>query len=92
MSSTAYVQMILALIFVLALMGGLALALRRFGLGQAGTPATGQKRRLSIIESLPVSAQHRAVLIKRDSTEHLVIIGPNGETVVETNIQGTQQP
>lgn len=78
-------KMIAALIFVLGLMGGLALIMRQLGLsGRIQTP--GKKSRLKIIESLPVDHRRRVAIIQRDDVQHLVIFGPNGETVVETNI------
>lgn len=79
-------RLLAAMALVLSLMGGLALALKRFGL--AGSPAVPtKKRRLKLIEALPLDSRHRAILIQRDNTQHLVILGPNGETVVETNIK-----
>ncbi len=81
-----YLKFIAALLFVLGLMGGLALILRRLGYGAASmVPA--DKRRLKIIEILPLDARRKAVLLSRDGVEHLVILGGTGETVVETNIQ-----
>lgn len=77
-----------AMVFVLALMGGLAFALRRFGQGRALTAAG--KRRLKVIEILPLDARRRAVILKRDDREHLIILGATGETVVETNIEAAQ--
>jgi flagellar protein FliO/FliZ len=86
MDMSAYIQMMAALLFVLALMGLLWLGLRRIGLT---TPAHNPNtpRRLRVIETLALSTQHRAVLIERDDVQHLVIIGPNGETIVETGIK-----
>lgn len=90
MDMSAYIQMMAALLFVLALMGLLWLGLRRFGLVAPGqTPGT--PRRLRVIETLSLSTQHRAILIERDAVQHLVIIGPNGETVVETGIKAPDQ-
>lgn len=86
MSNSAYLQMILALLFVLSLMGLLAILLKRMGFGTP-QPPVGAIRRLKVIEILPLTAQHRAMLIARDGTEHLVILGPNGETVVEHGIK-----
>ncbi len=80
-------RLVLALAFVLALMGGLAYALKRLGLSTGISPANSAKRRLGIVESLPLDARHRAVILRRDDKEHLVILGPNGETVVETDIK-----
>jgi flagellar protein FliO/FliZ len=88
METTDYIKFFAALIFVLGLMGGLALVLKRIGLGPASMiPA--DKRRLKVLEILPLDARRKAVLLARDGAEHLVILGPAGETVVETNIQKT---
>lgn len=74
-----------ALIFVLALMGLLAFVLKRYGAGSALIPGSG-KRRLKILETLPLDSRRRAILIARDEKQHLVILGPNGETVIESGI------
>ena len=79
-------RLLAAMAFVLALMGGLALTLKRLGLS-AGPSAAPKKKRLKIIEALPLDARRRAVLIQRDDIQHLVILGPNGETIVETDIE-----
>lgn len=74
-----------ALLFVLGLMGGLTLVLRRFG-GRALLAAPG-RRRLKIVEVLPLDARRRAVLLRRDGREHLVILGANSETLIESGIE-----
>ncbi|GJL84386.1 MAG: hypothetical protein DHS20C02_01610 [Micavibrio sp.] len=79
-------RLVLALAFVLALMGGLALLLKRFGLSTGMKTSNGVKR-LKVIEALPLDARHRAILLERDDKQHLVILGPNGETVVENDIK-----
>ena len=86
MDSTQYFKFLFAFIFVLGLMGGLSLILKRIGFGAASMiPA--DKRRLKVIEILPLDARRKAVLLARDGAEHLVILGPTGETVVEANIE-----
>lgn len=85
MELETYIQFALALVFVIALIGLLAAVARRAGLGYA-TPKKGGRRRLSITEVVPLDAKRRLVLVRRDATEHLVILGPAGETVVETGI------
>ena len=81
-----------ALVFVLCLMGGLAFILKKFDIGKiAGNVPAGQKR-LKITEVLPLDSRRRAVLIKRDDKEHLVILGLSGETVVETGIERQHKP
>lgn len=86
MDLTDYLKFFFALLFVLSLMGGLAFILKRFGIGQ-GSIMTGAKRRIKIIETLPIDARHKAVLIQRDDTQHLVVLGNSGDTVIETNIK-----
>lgn len=88
MDAADYIQFFAALLFVLGLMGGLAYILRRFGL-QGKVLSTGEKR-LKTLEILPLDARRRLVLIQRDAVQHLVILGPSGETVVETNIKPSQ--
>ena len=74
-----------ALLFVVALMLGLSLVMRRVN-EKAGLGLSASRRRLKIVETLPLSARHRLAIIRRDDTEHLVILGPAGETVIERGI------
>ena len=85
-----FLRLILAMAFVLSLMGGLAFLLKKLGLSTGSTPVKGQ-RRLKVIEALALDPRHRAVLLQRDDKQHLVILGPNGDTVVETNIKPTKK-
>ena len=84
MDAAEVIKMFAALVFVLALMGGLALLLKKLGL-QGRSLSTGP-RRLKILETLPLDARRRLVLIERDDTQHLVILGASGETLIESNI------
>ena len=87
MDAGSYAKFILALVFVLGLIGLLAAVVRRYGLGMPQTQIRRAKdKRLGLIEVMPLDAKRRLVLIKRDQAEHLVILGPNSETVVESNI------
>lgn len=74
-----------AFMFVMGLMFLLAYVLKRAGLaGHSMLP--GGKRRLKVIEHLPIDHRRRLLLVRRDDREHLLILSPTGETVVETNI------
>lgn len=84
MEFTTYIRFIAALAFVLALIGGLTWALRRTGWG--GKVVTGRRGRLSVVEVAPVDAKRRMVLIRRDGIEHLVMLSPTRETVIESGI------
>jgi flagellar protein FliO/FliZ len=86
-----YAQFVLALLFVLGLIGGAALLARRLGLATAVAP-TGARRRLAVVESIPLDGRRRLLLLRRDSTEHLVILGPSTEVVVERSIAPAARP
>ena len=78
-----YLRFALALILVLGLIALLAWLLRRFGMGVKMTKG----RRLGVAEVQMLGPRHRLMLIRRDNVEHLVILGPAGETVVERGIK-----
>jgi flagellar protein FliO/FliZ len=73
-----------ALILVLALLGFAALAARKYGL--PGISKGSAQRRLSIVETLMVGPKHKLFLFKRDGVEHLVLLGPQGASVIENGI------
>lgn len=74
-----------ALVFVLALIGGVAWVARRY-LAVAGTTALAGKRRLAVIETVFVDGKSRLMLVRRDDREHLLMTGPTGTVVVESGI------
>jgi flagellar protein FliO/FliZ len=86
MDWTDYARFILALIFVIALMGGLYMVLRHFASsGTFGSLKLSNTRRLKIIEVLPIDSRYKAILLKRDDeTEHLIILGQTNALTVET--------
>lgn len=72
-----------ALVFVLGLMGGLALMLKKLGLSGAMPVKSGDKR-LKVIEVLPIDGRRKLAIIQRDDTQHLILLGSNEETVIES--------
>jgi flagellar protein FliO/FliZ len=86
MSLDLYSRFLLALIFVIALIAGLAWLARRFGVaGRIGAARAG--RRLAVIESAALDGKRRLVLIRRDDTEHLVLVGAETALVIESGIR-----
>ncbi len=85
MAWTDYLQFALALGFVLALIGVLALLAQRLGLGHA--PRRGTQRRLAVAEVMALDAKHKLVLVRRDDVEHLIVLGPGAPAVIEMNVQ-----
>ncbi len=80
-----YMKFVLALVFVLALIGMLTVIARKFGFGIQPTPR-GTARRLGIVEALNIDGKRRLVLIRRDDTEHLLVLGTSTELLVESAI------
>jgi flagellar protein FliO/FliZ len=78
-----YLRFALALILVLGLIALLAWMLRRFGMGMKMSKG----RRLGVSEVQLLGPRHKLMLVRRDDVEHLVILGPAGETVIETGIK-----
>ena len=89
MDAVEYFRFLAALCFIVALLVGFAWLVRRSGLIPKGllmTPPAGE-RRLAVTEVLPLDTKRRLVLVRRDDVEHLLLIGMQGETVVETGIR-----
>lgn len=78
-------QYIAAFVFVVGLIGLMALGMRKFG-----NPAMRSRgradARLEIMESLHIDSRSRLMLIRRDDTEHLLIKSGERFTVVEADI------
>ena len=93
MEFAGYFRFLLALVFVIGLIGVAAAIARRLGLGfPAAAMKKSANRRLSVVEAAPLDGRRRMVLIRRDDTEHLIVLGPNSEVVVESGIRVTAAP
>jgi flagellar protein FliO/FliZ len=81
----------IAFVIVLALIGGVAWLVRRFGAGGlSASSARGRQTRLGVIEAAAVDSRRRLVLVRRDNVEHLIMLGGPTDLVVEANIVRAQ--
>jgi hypothetical protein len=81
------VRFFFAFIIVLALIGGTAFLVRRFGGERLGASSSrGRQPRLAVIDAAAVDGRRRLILIRRDNVEHLLMIGGPSDVVVEANI------
>ncbi len=88
MDITDYLRFALALVFVLALIGVVAALARKAGFGfPAKAVRPGGARRLSVVEVTALDGRRRLVLVRRDDVEHLLLLGPTSELVIENNIK-----
>jgi flagellar protein FliO/FliZ len=75
---------IAALAITLGLLVGIAFVAKRYGLMQGVAPI-GNKGRLRIIEQLWLDAgRSRAVILRCDGTDHLIIMSPTGTSTIGT--------
>ena len=76
---------VFALLFVCSLIALAALTAKRYRLPERflGSSASG---RLAVKESLMLDGRRRLVIVARDGAEHLLLLSPQGDVVVETEI------
>ena len=77
-------RLLLSLAVVLGLMGGLAFLIKKLGLAGAQPAQKSGKKDLEMVETLALDARRRAVILRNKDKEHLVILGANSETLIET--------
>jgi hypothetical protein len=81
------VRFVIAFVVVLALIGGTAFLVRRFGSNRmGGAGGRGRQPRLAVIDAAAVDGRRRLILIRRDNVEHLLMIGGPSDVVIEPNI------
>ena len=80
-------RIVISLVAVLGMIGGGALIAKRMGFAAPGG-ALGGKKRLSVVETMALDARRRVAIIKCDDTEHLIMLGASGETLVAADIKG----
>ncbi len=86
MFDSVVANFLLALVVVLTLIGVLTYFGKRFGLIAGATRRRADGKRLSIVEVANIDAKRRLLLIRRDETEHLVLLGAANDLLVEQGI------
>lgn len=84
------------LLTLLRTLGGLGIVLgllatalwlvRRYDIKLPGRVAGSSRRRLELVERLPIDARRSVALIRRDGREHMILLAPEGTLVVEASI------
>lgn len=80
-----YVRFFLAFAFTISLIVAVYWVARRYAgrLGIMRGPAGG---RLSVTAQIALDARRRLILVRRDGSEHLLLLGPNNDLLVESGI------
>ena len=79
-------QFAFALALVLALIAVTGWLGRRY-MGAGRLASFKGKRRLGVVEALSIDGRTRLLLVRRDTTEHLILLGATGAVVVERAIE-----
>ncbi|MDF1735315.1 MAG: flagellar biosynthetic protein FliO [Minwuia sp.] len=72
-----------ALVLIIGMIAGAAWLARRYGLAPK---VTGGNGRIGIVAVQSLDTRRKLVLVRRDDREHLLVVGPTGESVIETGI------
>ena len=89
MSVFDYLRFLAALLFVLGLIIALYYVVRRFANSGLGFLAPPVGQRLSILETRTLDMRRRLMLVRRDDVEHLILLGQDGDIVIERGIPAT---
>ncbi|MBP2303026.1 flagellar biosynthetic protein FliO [Azospirillum picis] len=79
-----YFRFVMALLFVVALILAGGWLLRRAGMAGGAVRGRSRQRRLSVVEALPIDARRRLLLVRRDDREHLILLGANGDLLIDS--------
>ena len=83
---TQYATFLFALIFVIGLIALMAVVLRKFSpSARLAARVKGNRRRLAVVEAASIDSRRTLVLVRRDETEHLLLLGHTQDVVVENN-------
>src|ERR1700722_1465748 len=90
MDALLFLKFLSGFVFVISLMLLLSWGLKKTGLS-GPVMKKADKRRLKVVEFLPIDHKRRLVLVRRDDREHLLVLGPDSETVIESGIAVTEE-
>lgn len=85
MDGDSIARMGLTLALLLGVPGLLLWALRRFGWRMPGQLES--SARLKMISRLPLDSRHALLLVRRDTHEQLLLLGPAGATIIDPEVK-----
>lgn len=81
-----------ALGLVLGMLGSALWIVRRYDVKLPGRMSGSGRKRVELVERLAVDGKRSVALIRRDGCEHLILIGPEGNSTIETGIVAPPRP
>jgi flagellar protein FliO/FliZ len=80
------VRVVLAFTVVTGLLALFAFALKKFGKQGKVFYGKNDEARIGVLETCYIDNRRKLLLVKRDDATHLLLISPEGATVIESNI------
>jgi flagellar biogenesis protein FliO len=71
---------------VLGLLAAALWVVKRYNIRLPGRSFSARSSRLELVESLSIDARRSVALLRRDGREHLILMAPEGNLIIETNI------
>ncbi len=87
-----YIKYIAVLILVLGLIALLSFIAKKFGMVPRADGRKADRKRLGVTQVASIDAKRRLVLVRRDDQEHLLLLGPERDLVIEQNIPIQKKP
>ncbi|MBO6559967.1 MAG: flagellar biosynthetic protein FliO [Nisaea sp.] len=85
MGFEVYLRFFLAFAFTIGLIGAVYWIARRYA-GRFGIVRAHTAGRLSLTGQFSLDTRRRLVLVRRDDREHLLLLGPNNDLLIESGI------
>lgn len=79
-------RLILGMVFIFGLLIFGVWLLRKTGVSNYVQKARNKNKRATIVEAMQVDPKRRLVMVRRDNVEHLLLLGPNNDLLIEGNI------
>ncbi|MBM86332.1 MAG: hypothetical protein CMM47_09960 [Rhodospirillaceae bacterium] len=90
MDFDVYLRFFVALAFTLSLIGLIYWLIRRYAPTRLFAPGGGGSR-LQVVEVRQLDARRRLVLVQRDKTEHLLLLGIHSDLLIESSTSNQTQ-
>jgi flagellar biogenesis protein FliO len=75
-----------SLAVVLGILAGALWAVKRYNIRLPGATGARSGRRIALVERTGIDARRSIALIRRDGREHLILLAPEGNLVIESSI------
>lgn len=85
--SQLVIRLILGMVFLLALLTFGLWTMRKSGIGGGFQKVRSKNKRASIVEVQAIDPKRRLIMIRRDNVEHLLLLGPHTDILIEGNIE-----